>query len=234
MKKFLLDSKHWHLFLIVFFVPMVLCFALYIILVFSMITEMEAMRYNRGPIEDELMLEFMRVNFSRILLIYIPGIFSYVLLALWKYYLCNECNKILPDADKMKLKVFNVIVFIPTINYVIIVLSMVVMFWTFLPKLGDVPDSSFIVGYLVFLIIIMLLSILSLVAVIYSIIYAARTYKSVLLGRSANFSEYIGEFFMIMFWVVGVWIMQPKINRIRNGEIELRGNFDIIEQHLID
>jgi hypothetical protein len=50
----------------------------------------------------------------------------------------------------------------------------------------------------------------------------AKTIKTVELQREVNFSEFIGEFFMIWFYFIGIWILQPKINRMVKQYISLK------------
>jgi hypothetical protein len=48
----------------------------------------------------------------------------------------------------------------------------------------------------------------------YCIFFVAKTYKTVQLKREATFDDFVGEFFMTWFFPVGVWMMQPKINKM--------------------
>ncbi|MBI3240197.1 MAG: hypothetical protein HYZ43_15335 [Flavobacteriia bacterium] len=41
--------------------------------------------------------------------------------------------------------------------------------------------------------------------------------KSVELQREAVYTEYSSDFFLIWFFPVGVWSIQPRINRIVQG-----------------
>jgi hypothetical protein len=33
-----------------------------------------------------------------------------------------------------------------------------------------------------------------------------------------NFGEFAGEFFMLWFYFIGIWIIQPKINKMAENE----------------
>lgn len=48
--------------------------------------------------------------------------------------------------------------------------------------------------------------------------FVAKTIKSVELKREAVLNDYIGEFFLIWFFVVGLWIMQPKLNKFADED----------------
>lgn len=62
--------------------------------------------------------------------------------------------------------------------------------------------------------IIVPLHLLSMVIIIWGIRFAAKTMKSVELGRMAKFGDYAGEFFLIWFSVIGYWILQPRLNKL--------------------
>ena len=40
------------------------------------------------------------------------------------------------------------------------------------------------------------------------------TMDSVELQREVSFSDFAGEFFMIWFFPIGIWIVQPKVNKM--------------------
>jgi len=48
----------------------------------------------------------------------------------------------------------------------------------------------------------------------YTFFHAAKSLKSLELGREAEFSEYIIDAIMLFAFPIGVWFIQPRINRI--------------------
>ncbi|WP_426491678.1 hypothetical protein [Hymenobacter sp. 102] len=58
------------------------------------------------------------------------------------------------------------------------------------------------------------LHLLSMAGILYSLQYVARALRSVELQRPAQFSEFVGEFFLLWFYPVGIWFIQPRINRL--------------------
>jgi len=48
----------------------------------------------------------------------------------------------------------------------------------------------------------------------------AKTVKSGELNRRARFSDYIGEFFLLWFWPLGIWFIQPKVNKLVDSEYD--------------
>ncbi len=91
------------------------------------------------------------------------------------------------------------------------------LFMSLLPDLlnGEIiPNLSLIFGSLA---VIIPLHLFSIFAIFYSMYFAAKTIKSVELQREARFEDFIGEFFLIWFFPIGVWILQPKINKMLNS-----------------
>lgn len=50
-------------------------------------------------------------------------------------------------------------------------------------------------------------------SMIATIIKAAKTIKTVELQKKVTFSDFAGEFFLLWFSPIGIWILQPKINK---------------------
>ena len=55
-------------------------------------------------------------------------------------------------------------------------------------------------------------------ALLYYLAFPARTLKSIEKGKKADFGEYIGDFFLIVFLPIGIWFLQPRINRVIRGQ----------------
>ncbi|WP_373551080.1 hypothetical protein [Haliscomenobacter sp.] len=50
--------------------------------------------------------------------------------------------------------------------------------------------------------------------IFYCIYHVAKTIKTVELQRKVTFSDFIAEFFLVWFFPIGVWILQPTINKL--------------------
>lgn len=82
------------------------------------------------------------------------------------------------------------------------------------------------IAYLVFAIyhffskgdFIMPLHFAAMFSTFYAMIFAAKTLKSAELERKAGVSEYLGDFFLIWFYPIGIWILQPRIHRLMKKE----------------
>jgi hypothetical protein len=82
------------------------------------------------------------------------------------------------------------------------------------------------IGYLIFALynfftngnFIMPLHFAAILTSLYAMIFAAKVLKSVELEREAMISEYLGDFFLICFFPIGIWILQPRIHKLINEE----------------
>jgi hypothetical protein len=54
----------------------------------------------------------------------------------------------------------------------------------------------------------------SMFCIFYTIYFVAKTIKTVELKREVKFGDFAGEFFLLWFYPVGVWILQPKLNKM--------------------
>ena len=61
---------------------------------------------------------------------------------------------------------------------------------------------------------IVILHLLSMVFIFMGLRFAAKTMKTVELGRVAKFGDYVGEFFLIWFSFIGYWVLQPRLNKL--------------------
>lgn len=44
--------------------------------------------------------------------------------------------------------------------------------------------------------------------------FSAKVLKQTETGEPVEFSKYITEFFLIMYMIIGLWVLQPKLNRL--------------------
>ncbi len=62
--------------------------------------------------------------------------------------------------------------------------------------------------------LIMLLLVFDICLLVYSSNFVAKNLVMYEKGRSVNFLEYLSTFFMLWFYPIGVWMVQPRVNRI--------------------
>ena len=121
----------------------------------------------------------------------------------WIWAIATNLHDKLPHTVQLNLRTFKILFSIPLIYISLLILYFFLMFYV---KTNLEPGPW--IG------LIVLLHIASLVIAIWGIRFAAKTFKSVELQRTAKFGDYAGEFFLIWFSIIGYWILQPRLNRL--------------------
>ncbi len=124
----------------------------------------------------------------------------------WFYTLGMNLYKKLPASVTMKLVRFKIFMFIPVLYILIICIFMVYMF-------SRVGTSEQPPNMALFALIIPV-HLFSMFCIFYCLYFNAKSLKAVELQRPVTFSDYAGEFFLIWFFPIGIWILQPRINKL--------------------
>lgn len=128
----------------------------------------------------------------------------------WIWAIATGLQQKLPSRLDFNVGRFKVLFAIPILYILLISIGMSFIFIGGNGEmLGEMRD---------FVAIIILLHLLSMFCIIYGIRFAAKTFRSIELGREAHFSDYMGAFFLIWFSIIGYWILQPRINRLAGNE----------------
>ncbi len=191
----LLKAKHWQLFLIMIGVPIVGQ-------VFFMATLFASAYSGQAPSPFLTGIYIL----GMILLMIICGgtVFG------WSWSISTGLQSLVPTGVKMKVGKFKTLFYIPMVY----LLLLIPIFGSSILLTGDsVSGSSGALMSGAIMLIIIPLHLLSIFGILYSIYFAAKTFKTVELQRSVQFSDFAGEFFLVWFYFIGVWIIQPKINQ---------------------
>ena len=195
MTKKFLKAKHWQLFSLTFGIPMLFQIGL-------MVTMFANIGIERTP-NMSIMVNYLM--FFPIIMILLMAIqFG------WFWAVGMGLQTKVPENVKMKIKKFKIFFFIPIIYLIFISILMSI-------AIGGIIESEKIinVGLIASLFIIIIpLHLFSMFCIFYSLYFVAKTYKTVELQREVSFSYFAGEFFMIWFYPIGIWIIQPKINKM--------------------
>lgn len=184
-----LKAKHWQLFLLSFGIPMIFQFVM-----------MATMFSNIG--NDNLhtpsnMFDHIKLLFPIIMLLFMGVFFG------WFWSIAIGLQSKVPEGVKMKVKKFKIFFFTPLI-YLSLFLGLFII-----SMRGPNPA--------IFAIIIPL-HLFSMFCMFYNLYFVAKTLKTVELQREVSFSDFAGEFFLIWFYPIGIWILQPKINQMIENE----------------
>ncbi len=134
------------------------------------------------------------------LLIYVLGLFFS-----WFYAMGVNLHQKLPETVAMNLGRFMFFLFVPLVYMVVLFVFMYVTFSDISAGNQSGPGAF---AWLI------PLHIFSVYCIFYCLYFISKCLKSVELQRTVEFNEYAGEFFLIWFFPLGVWFIQPRINKL--------------------
>jgi len=123
----------------------------------------------------------------------------------WLYALSTNLHKKLPATVPMNLSLFKTFLIIPAVYLLAISIGMLSMFSTITP---DNPPNPVII------VMILPVHLFSMFCIFYCFYFNAKALRAVELQRPVTFSDFSGEFFLIWFYPVGIWLLQPRINKL--------------------
>jgi hypothetical protein len=200
-----LKAKHWHLCLLTFGIPMIAEIAL-IIAMFADISK-------GVPPDPTIMFSFFK--FFPVLMIVCLG--SHYC---WQWSIAIGLLEKIPANAKMKTGTFKLFFFIPMV-YILLISIGVGLAFNGLPEMIErnvQPDFGMIATSMA---IVIPLHLFSMFCIFYCLYFVSKTFKTAELQRQTTFSDFAGEFFLLWFYPVGIWIVQPKINKMVESTPEL-------------
>ncbi len=124
----------------------------------------------------------------------------------WTYTITVNLYRKLPESVSLRLTHFKFFFFFPAIYLTVLLLSV----FLFINSDFSIEESWPFVAIL----FIIPLHLFAIFCNFYCLYFTAKTLKSVELEREARFSDYASEFILLWFSIVGIWIIQPRINKI--------------------
>ena len=189
-----LKAKHWQLFILMFGIPIIF----QVIIMTSMFSNIDS---NGNPDPDTMFNSFKL--FPLIMFIYMGLFFG------WFWSIGIGLQKYIPNEIQLKLKKFKIFFFIPLIYITFFLILIGTTFYGI--SSGDRAVGG-IIGKMMFF--ILPLHLFSMFCMFYQLYFASKTIKTAELKREVTLNDYIGEFFMIWFFPIGIWFIQPRINKI--------------------
>jgi hypothetical protein len=193
MKKLFLKAKHWQLFILMFVIPFLIQMTMLFMVIISAFTAKSS--------GQAFAANYMRC-FSLCTMLYCMLMFG------WFWFVTMGLQHKIPQELKFKLVRFKVFFFIPIV-YIICIMFFMQMFMAGLNK--GVPDIGFIFSMIGIMIPMHLFSMFCMIHTMY---FVAKTIKTVELQRKVTFTDFVGEFFLVWFLPIGLWILQPQINKM--------------------
>jgi hypothetical protein len=193
MKRFL-HLKHWQLFFLLFGIP------LFLQLVF-------------------IVNIFMTQNAQGVLIIFpvIMTIYTGIYFV-WFYALGTNLNWKLPLSVNMNLKRFKIFLLIPFVYN--LVFSFFIFFAGFNRIVTNGQPAN--IGLMGLTVLIIPIHLFSMFCIFYCLYFVAKSLKTVESQKPVIFGDFAGEFFLIWFFPIGVWIIQPRINRLFSDHEEMQ------------
>lgn len=196
-----LKAKHWQLFALMFGIPMVFQFV-------AMGAMIASVADGTPPTPAE-MLSFFK--FFPVLMIVLSATFFG-----WFWSIAIGLQDKVPAHVKMKTRKFKIFFFVPIIYLPLFSLGMVTVMSAVvgMAETGGQPNIGLMGSIMA---IIFPLHFFTMFCMFYTLYFVAKTFKTVELQRETAFSDFVGEFFMLWFYPIGIWIIQPKVNKMVEG-----------------
>lgn len=199
-----LRAKHWQLFILIYTLPIIFY-----------ANQMSYMLDPQWLAQAEDYPEMLLANFKYIAPMMIVLVLFYYG---WYWSVAMGLQSKLPPYVQMKITKFKWFFLIPFFYMLGLSFGMELFFSSYIPDLMNgeiIPDPQKI---LIIVAILVPIHFFSIFGIFYSIYFIAKTIRSVELQRETRFEDFIAEFFLIWFFPIGIWILQPKINKLLDGE----------------
>jgi hypothetical protein len=121
----------------------------------------------------------------------------------WLYALGTNLYKKFPEKTVINLKQFNFFL-ISSIVYIFILSVFIICIFSNDLKNIDINSITLIIPLHLFFVI-------STLSCLYIV---AKNLKMVELQRSVTLSDFVGSFLLLCFWPIGIWIIQPRVNKL--------------------
>lgn len=175
------------------------------------------------------------VEVFRSLLLLMPLMILYVMYFSygWQWAIISLLRDRLPKESKFNHKRIKAFFVFPLVYMILIFIGMFVFMYFAFADI-DATDRFFDnlepnPAIVILPILIVPIHFFSIFCIFHSMYFAAKTIKAVELQREVTFNDFAAEFFLIWFNVIGIWILQPRLNKIANGE-----NVDVRDNDIID
>ena len=124
----------------------------------------------------------------------------------WLWAVAINLQEKLTADLKLKVNRFKTFLLIPIIYFVI--------FFVFIDLvMSGAIENGTVTNHVIFAWIIPL-HLIAVFCIFYCLYFVSKVFKTVELQRKVTFSDFAGEFLMIWFFIIGIWIIQPKINKM--------------------
>ena len=127
----------------------------------------------------------------------------------WFWSIGTVLNNKLPDNVRINITLFKIFVLVPVVYLLGISLYMLTLA-TGLTE-GGRPTEFIVIDIIDK---VLPIHFLSMVCIFYIMWICAKTINSIENQRPVKFSDFAGDFFLIWFFPIGIWIIQPRLNKL--------------------
>ena len=212
MNSIFLRAKHWQLFIPAIAIPFTLMIV-FAIVAFITITSLEN---NTDRPEDVIWLFY---------LLPIIMILSWFVQFAWSWTVVTKLSKLVPKHVRLPIGRIKFFFILPVIYFCCLPFYIVFVINTVTQEKEENLLTAALLGLIVFI-----FHFFSIFCVLHTFFFVAKTVKSAELQRNPRFSNFVGDFFLIWIFPVGIWFIQPRINAL----IEKANNRPISSEELID
>ncbi|MEI6310940.1 MAG: hypothetical protein WCP57_01645 [Bacteroidota bacterium] len=197
MISFILKAKHWQIFLLSFGI-------LFILEIFFM-AFMFSQIMSHHEMNPEIPLYFIFIAMPLFSLVTISTLFA------WFWSVVIGLQSKIPSEFQMPITRIKIFIILP-FTYIFIIMMLVIFLMNILMSS---PNANADIDHWILksMFIIIPMHLISMASMLHTLYYVAKTIKTVELQRKVSFSDFAGEFFLVWFFPIGIWILQPRINR---------------------
>ncbi|KAB2813889.1 hypothetical protein [Phaeocystidibacter luteus] len=215
----ILKLKHWQLFSIIYGGPFIVSTGVVVFMlgkIFAAVQQIEP-----GTPDEQKFQQIFGVYADVMPYFIIPILFSAVLIY-WRQKVVDYASKTLKEAYKYPKGLFRVALWAPFLLAILVFLWMPGFFRELSEFVTEVESNSiqgeelppsFVFKFLGTWILLAPISLVLSIGQLWTYLETARAIRSIEVGRRVSAGEVVGEFFLNWFFFIGVWILQPKINK---------------------
>ena len=194
-----LRAKHWQLFVAFVVLPFIIGMVFMINMLMNILPDSEP-----DPIKIFSHLKF----FPLVVILFMAGKMC------WQWAVAIRLQRLAPPGVQFRNTAFQIFFWFVMLFYPVLFFCMF-SFINSIATAGRMVDPKDFVWFIA----IFPLSLFNTFCMFYCYYYSAKTYKTVELQRDVTMSDFILECVLIWFFFVGVWILQPKINKMIDPDI---------------
>lgn len=220
-----LKAKHWQLFTLIFAIPMFIQFTMMSMILSDVTHRISGI--SETDINPTMMMETMMSHTTNFMTVFsIVMLFIIVMMFGWYWAVGVGLQAKIPEAVKMNVKKFKFFYWVSVI-YSLFFVGFLAFLAAYLPMLMTGVMSFSALSWV--LSISIFIHFLAVFAMFYCLYFTAKTIKTAELQRETTFNDFIGEFLLIWFFPIGVWILQPRINALVNQDFHQGEDMDWLD-----